>query len=694
MVNATKTRNNAPKLLYVSISLLISAGILWYLFRFVSITEILEIIKNADRTGLLLFFCLSALMSVMRTWRYQVILRVSGHAPGGIAMFLVVLVRNFFSDLLPARLGTLIYIFIVQSRLGIPFGAAASSFGLAFLFDVLALAPLVILASFLMSAPALSSTAMSIAAVAFGLITIAIIATLPALCVVALRVNAHLPFPQRLSERLNTLIAAVREDLLRAARAGIYSRLIVISILVRVAKYLGFYVLLCALLAPLGFAPENLPLPGVFFGLLAPEISASLPISGIAGFGVYEGTWTFMFKLLGFSTELASLTAISHHLFTQVYGYSIGLAALLLLLLPVWKTSSTTAATSTVDSEAAPLELESRPAFWLRIAGSICCVGLVYMGSILFIQARSQMAQAENIEIAAGKSERKAARAFLASIPGRVVFDSNRSGSFGIYVLTRQGATRKLVDTEAHEMFPDPHPLGTHIVYGRSDFVVRTAPSDIWIIEADGSNPRLLVKNGQFPTFSSEGNTVYFERQRKSLHVINIDGSGERLVFPAKKSPFKRYAVVKPRVSPDGKWVAFTSDRKGRWNAWIANLESGRGKHIRHGCEPTWFGDSRTLGWIKKTGSKSGSGIVAFDRESGEISSLHDAGKPFGHEYFPSIVLNDSYLLHAACPPDQHSHETDNYQLFARDLKGKDLFRLTFDGYTNRWPKLLAEQSG
>ena len=72
-------------------------------------------------------------------------------------------------------------------------------------------------------------------------------------------------------------------------------------------------------------------------GACGAEFSASLPISGIAGFGAYEGTWAIIFTILGFPQKLAITTGISHHLITQVWGYSLGVICLALLLLPLFK---------------------------------------------------------------------------------------------------------------------------------------------------------------------------------------------------------------------------------------------------------------------------------------------------------------------------------------------------------------------
>ncbi len=72
------------------------------------------------------------------------------------------------------------------------------------------------------------------------------------------------------------------------------------------------------------------------WALVSGEMAASLPVSGIGGFGAYEGTMTFVLVMLNFSTDLAATLAISHRLFTQVYGLLQGVVGLLILMLPMF----------------------------------------------------------------------------------------------------------------------------------------------------------------------------------------------------------------------------------------------------------------------------------------------------------------------------------------------------------------------
>jgi glycosyltransferase AglD len=316
-MTSQETPRSPVRWVYLAFSLVTTAGIFGYLLTHVSVREVLDLIRQADRGAVAVFVALSLTSSALRMWRYLVLLKLWGCRPGPVAMFLVVLVRNFFSDILPARIGTLIYIFLVRTRLGVPLGAATSSFALAFLFDLIGL----IAGSGILAA-----------------ITVSILLTLPRLFRVAARVSSGLRLlPARWREKLAEVFENAGDDTLKAQKAGAYGPVLVLSILIRAAKYGSLFVFLYALLAPRGYTLAQMGVSRVFLGLCAAEAAASTPVSGIAGFGAYEGTWALVFELLGFPGDIAKLTSISHHLFTQVYGYSLGALALLVLLLPCFK---------------------------------------------------------------------------------------------------------------------------------------------------------------------------------------------------------------------------------------------------------------------------------------------------------------------------------------------------------------------
>jgi hypothetical protein len=201
---------------------------------------------------------------------------------------------------------------------------------------------------------------------------------------------------------------------------------------------------------------------------------------------------------------------------------------------------------------------------------------------------------------------------------------------------------------------------------------------------------RKLNSNGTFPTFSSDGRHIYFERNRKMVYQINQDGSKERKLFPYAGSGFEGYRVVKPRFSADGNKLAFITDRPRKWHVWSVDLGRKRETPIAEGCEPVYYqNDAGKIAWISTAGALERTGIYLYDMNKKIQKPLIDADAPWGHEYFPTLADGDRFILYSACPPGEHDHHRANYQLFIKDLKTQTHVRITHDAYTNRWPKQL-----
>lgn len=283
-----------------------------------------------------LFVLFSFVQLVVRTYRYWMVLKASDQHPPCFALFLVVVVRGLCVDMLPARAGELVYIFLVRTRLGIDLGAATASFALAFLFDVLALAPLVILGAWAMGSGQGFSAPILIGGGVFLLVvSLALIAAMSP--VLKWGSSLFQPFADKGKKWAIFLCEtadSIRDSLELSRRKKLFWKLLSSSLVIRVAKYSSLYCLMLALLIPQGYSISDAPPAKAFIALVSGELAASLPVSGIGGFGAYEGTMTFVLVVLGFAEETATALTISHRLLTQFYGLVLGLCALLLLMLP------------------------------------------------------------------------------------------------------------------------------------------------------------------------------------------------------------------------------------------------------------------------------------------------------------------------------------------------------------------------
>lgn len=276
-----------------------------------------------------------------------------------------------------------------------------------------------------------------------------------------------------------------------------------------------------------------------------------------------------------------------------------------------------------------------------------------------------------------------------------VVFDSNSSGTFGIYsTCVDGGAVRVVVDTaEFHELFPDPSPDGRQLIYTRSKDSGRDASGEIWLRDLATGKERMLSSSGAFATFSADGRKVFFEREKKAFFEFDLERNSEQKIFPWGKSRFDGKIISQPRISSDGTWLYFTSEVPNRWNAWRANLQERRVEQIGHGCQPSPYGEGADGVWIKRRSTDDGSDVQRYRSDTRRSEKLHDA-ELLTFAYYPQISAGAEYLLYSGCrcSKDQNSHETGNYEVLAVNLKhgGKKL--LTNNGATNRWPKLLKKR--
>src|SRR4029079_19763872 len=79
--------------------------------------------------------------------------------------------------------------------------------------------------------------------------------------------------------------------------------------------------------------------------------------------------------------------------------------------------------------------------------------------------------------------------------------------------------------------------------------------------------------------------------------TIAFDLLGDVYTMPAKGGTATRIAGgpafdMQPRFSPDGKRLAFTSDRDGLWNIWTMDVDGKNAKQVSH--ERRWWVNSPT----------------------------------------------------------------------------------------------------
>jgi len=547
----------------IMFSCTVSAGIFYYLFTRVSLDEVLSAVRGLDPQWFGFFLFFSILTSIFRTWRYHLLLATSGYRVKRIPLFLVTLVRNFFADLLPARLGTLIYVYLIRTRLHVPLAPALASFAYAFVFDILALAVLLVPAVVFLGGMEQSNNALLLAGVVLAGSCALIIAFLPGLAGWSVNGVDRFPLlPLRWRGWLTNELFSLQDNLLKVRDNGLYWQVLALSLCVRLGKYLGLYVLLLGLVLPFGYAVADFPIPKVFLGLCSAELAASLPISGIAGFGAYEGAWALVFQLLGYSEQLAVLTSISHHLITQVYGYSLGGIALLILLLPFGIKEE---GLTTVQLK--PFIGNSSKLFWLKFAGSIAVALLL---CFLLVPGGTRTERAAT----AGPIPFKTATSSF-SIAGKVVYQR----ADGIYMTeVNGGRTDKLV---AEGSYPRWSPDGRQVAFIRGN--------DILLYGLNDKRTRKLTTASQARAlcFRADGAAVLFT-DGKSVREVEITTGKTRELITGSR-------FLELDIHADGNLLVVTEKTLTGYRVSIHDLRSGKGLTVARGCSASFSPDGRVV---------------------------------------------------------------------------------------------------
>jgi eukaryotic-like serine/threonine-protein kinase len=146
-----------------------------------------------------------------------------------------------------------------------------------------------------------------------------------------------------------------------------------------------------------------------------------------------------------------------------------------------------------------------------------------------------------------------------------IVFTQDRDGYQQLYAIDLESRSMaRLSNSQENELLHSFSPDGKHILFNRSGNRRTEVLKDIWVMDSDGSNPRLVATPPNddefiYPRFSPDGCRIAFQRFDVSVRVwdvwiMNADGSAQtRLTYVGGGFP---------SWSPDGKRIAFHSQRR------------------------------------------------------------------------------------------------------------------------------------
>ncbi len=270
---------------------------------------------------------------------------------------------------------------------------------------------------------------------------------------------------------------------------------------------------------------------------------------------------------------------------------------------------------------------------------------------------------------------------------GYITWMSNRDGDWEVYRMDIDGGN---IQQLTRNKVPDRGALisydGKLIAWHRGDDRKR----NVWVMNADGSEQRMLVTNAAMGIWRSDGKLiVYRGKDNDSTFLYDPATENEKQIWPPKNVKFKAKDIWGAKPSPDGKlFVGWSPRPRGTW---LFSSDGKFQKHVHGGCENLFSPDGSFLYWVKDAGD--------FGKATlkGEMQdSLYKPDETYyGHTYFPILSKDMKYLIFGACPNDQHNHDTSDYEIFLMKMVNlkpawETPIRLTYDPGTDRWADIFV----
>jgi len=229
----------------------------------------------------------------------------------------------------------------------------------------------------------------------------------------------------------------------------------------------------------------------------------------------------------------------------------------------------------------------------------------------------------------------------------RLVVTVGQRGDLWVYDLTGRPAFRLV--TNGTNIAPVWYPDGSRVAFSSNrdgPFAMFSIPSDGSTLEPSridtgGASPTFLIPSRIPETWLPDGRLVFADNPaagaRPDLLVASATQGGKPEVLVQTE-----FAEDSAHVSPDGRWLAYRSDRTGRLEIWVRAVSEGAPLRVSQngGDSPVWARSSRELFYSE------GNKMMVVGIKAGAALSFDPAVQLFEHPYLTAYaVAPDGHFL-------------------------------------------------
>lgn len=204
---------------------------------------------------------------------------------------------------------------------------------------------------------------------------------------------------------------------------------------------------------------------------------------------------------------------------------------------------------------------------------------------------------------------------------GRLLAFQRRIGGYNeIFVVPRSGGeVRRVTHFEGKVLGADWWNDGRSLVVSSDHGGLR----GLWRVGLDGSGEIFLgLPGARYPSTIPGSRGVAFERGDDSADIVEVELTGNSGPQPAISHPSTR-SELSPRYAPDGKRLAFVSDRTGSQELWVAGssaatrlTDHGKGEIV----SPDWHPSGNLVAYVLRSGDRGS--LFVVDPDYGQVRRL------------------------------------------------------------------------